>query len=65
MMARTTVNNEVVVINNDHIHQHENTAIVSRHKPENQVKRNKMLYLADTILWSRDMDNYNITVVQT
>ena len=46
--------------NNDstyHIHQHANTTIVSRHKPEDQIKSNKMLHLADTILWSRDMDN--------
>ena len=27
----------------DHIHQHENTTIVSRHKPEDQIMR-----------WSRD-----------
>ena len=49
----------------EHIHQHENTTIVSKHKPENQIKSNKMLYLANTILWSREMDNYNIFVVQT
>ena len=55
-------------MNNDsteHIHQHENTTIVSRHKPEDQIKSNKMLYLANTILWSRDMDNHKISVVQT
>ena len=39
--------------------------IVSRHKPEDQIKSNKMLYLANTILWSRDMDNHKISVVQT
>ena len=49
----------------DHIHQHENTTIVSRHKPEDPIKSNKMLYLANTILWSRDMDNYKISLVQT
>ena len=49
----------------DHIHQHENTTIVSRHKPEDHIKIIKMLHLADTILWSRDMDNYKISVVQT
>ena len=49
----------------DHIHQHENTTIVSRHKPEDQIKSIKMIHLADTILWSRDMDNYKISVVQT
>ena len=38
----------------DHIHQHENTTIVSRHKPEDQIMSDKMLHLADTILWSRD-----------
>ena len=48
----------------DHIHQHENT-IVSRHKPEDQIKANEMLCLVDTILWGRDMDNYKISVVQT
>ena len=41
----------------DHIHQHENTTIVSRHKPD------KMLHMVNTILWSRDMDNYQIPVV--
>ena len=54
--------------NNDsteHIHQHENTTIVSKHKPEDPIKGNNMLYLANTILWSRDMDNYKISVVQT
>ena len=54
--------------NNDsteYIHQHENTTMVSRNKPEDQIKSNKMLYLADTILWSRDMDNHKISVVQT
>ena len=40
MMARSTFT------------QHENTTIVSRHKPEDQIKSNKMLYLADTILWT-------------
>ena len=49
----------------DHIHQHENTTIVSRHKPEDQIKSITMLYMADTILWSRNMDNYKISVVQT
>ena len=49
----------------DHIHQHENTTIVSRHKPEDQIKGDKMLHLAETIVWSRDMDNYKISVVQT
>ena len=28
----------------DHIHQHENTTIVSRHKPEDQIKIDKMLH---------------------
>ena len=54
--------------NTDHIHQHENTTIttiVLRHKPESQIKSGKTLHLADTILWSRDMDNYKIYVVQT
>ena len=46
----------------DHIHQHENTTIVSRHKPEDQIKSDKMLHMADTIIWSRDMDNYKISV---
>ncbi len=49
----------------EHSHQHENTTIVSRHKPEDQIKSNKMLYLANTILWSRDMDNHKISVFQT
>ncbi len=49
----------------DHIHQHENTTIVSRHKPEDQIKSDKMLYLVNTIQWSRYMDNYKISVVQT
>ena len=49
----------------DHIHQHENTTIVSRHTPEDQIKIITMLHLADTILWSRDMDNYKISIVQT
>ena len=49
----------------DHIHQHENNTIVSRHKPEDQIKSIKMLHLADTIQWSRGMDNYKIYVVQT
>ena len=39
--------------------------IVPRHKPEDQIKSNKMLCLADIILWSRDIDNNKITVVQT
>ena len=47
------------------VHQRENTAIVPRHKPEDQIESNKMLCLVDTILWSRDMENYKITVVQT
>ena len=41
----------------DHIHQHENTTIVSRYKPEDQTKSNTMLCLADTVKLSRDMDN--------
>ena len=49
----------------DHIHQHENTTIVPRHTPEDQIKSNKMFCLANTILWSRDMDNCKLTVVQT
>ena len=49
----------------DHIHQHENTTIVSRHKNEDQIKSDNMLHLADTILWSMDMDNYKRYVVQT
>ena len=49
----------------DHINQHENTTIVPRHKPEDWIKSNKLLRLADTIIWSRDIDNYKITVVQT
>ena len=36
-----------------------------RYKPEDKIKSNKMLHLADTILWSRDMDNYKISAVQT
>ena len=32
-------------------------------KPEDQTKSDKMLHLADTILWSRDMDCYKISVV--
>ena len=50
--------------NHDSLH-HIHTTIVSRHKPEDQIKGDKMLHLADTILWSRDMDNYKISVVQT
>ena len=49
----------------DHIHQHKNTAIVQSNKPEDQNASNKMLCLADTIPWSRDMDNYKITFVHT
>ena len=49
----------------DQIHQHENTTIVPRHKPEDQIKSDKMLHMADTILWSRDMDDYKISVIQT
>ena len=52
MIARTTFTNM-------------RTVIVSRHKPEDQIKSSKMFYMADTILWSRDMDNYKISVVQT
>ena len=33
----------------DHIHQHKNTTIVSRHKPGYQIKSDKMIHLADTI----------------
>ena len=29
------------------------------------LKSDKMLHLADTILWVRDMDSYKISVVQT
>ena len=47
----------------EHIHQHENTTIVSRHKPEDQIKIDTMLHTTNTILWSRDMDNYQISVV--
>ena len=32
--------------NTDHIHQHENTNIVSRQKPEDQIRSNNMLHLA-------------------
>ena len=32
--------------------QNENTTIVSRHTREDQIKINKMLYLANTIPWS-------------
>ena len=53
MIARTTFTNTT----------HENTTVVSKHKPGDQTKSNKMLYLADTSLWSRDMDNYKITVL--
>ena len=49
----------------DHIHQHENTTIVSRHKPDDQIKSDQMLHLTDTILWSKNMDNYKSAVVQT
>ena len=38
---------------------------LSRHKHEDQITSNKMPYLADTSLWSRDMDNCKIPVVQT
>ena len=36
-----------------------------RQKPEYLTQSNKMLCQADTILWSRDTDNYKITVIQT
>ena len=49
----------------DYIHQYENTTIVPWHKPEDQIDSNKMLYLAEIILWSGEMDNNKITVVQT
>ena len=49
----------------DHIHQHENTTIVPRHKPEDQIESNNMLCQAYTILWSRNVDNYKIIVFQT
>ena len=52
MIARTTFTNM-------------RTTIVSMHKPEDQIKSDKMLHLADTILWSKGMDNYKISVVQT
>ena len=32
-------------------------------KPEDQIKSDKMLHMANTILWSIDMDNYQISVV--
>ena len=38
----------------DHIHQHENTNIVSRHKPEDQITSNKMLYLAPTLFYGAE-----------
>ena len=41
----------------DHIHQHENTTIVSRHKPEDQIKSDKILHLADTSLCDSDSDS--------
>ena len=40
----------------DHIHQHENSTIVTGHKPEEHIESNKMTCLAEAILWSRDMD---------
>ena len=49
----------------NHIHQHENTTIVPRHKHEDQIESNNLICLADAILRSRDMGNYKITVVQT
>ena len=49
----------------DDIHQHGNTTIVPRHKPEYQIESNNLICLADAILRSRDMGNYKITVVQT
>ena len=47
------------------VHHHDNTTIVPRHTPEDQIESNKMLCLVDTILLGRDMDNYKISVVQT
>ena len=49
----------------DDIHQHETTTTVPIHKLESRLEGNKMLCLADTILQSRYMDNFKITVVHT
>ena len=40
----------------DHIHQHENTTIASKHKPKTRLRAITCYIMADTILWSRDMD---------
>ena len=48
----------------DHIHRHENTTIVPSHKPEDPIESNNMLRPVNTILRSRDMESYKITVVQ-
>ena len=54
LIARTTFTNMI-----------ENTTLVPWHKPEDQIESNKMLYLADIIPWSRNIDNDKITVEQT
>ena len=38
----------------EHIHQHENTTIVSRHNSVDRIESNKMVCLADTILDGAD-----------
>ena len=38
--------------------------LLQKQKSEDQIESNKMLCLVDTILWSRDVDNYKNTVVQ-
>ncbi len=38
--------------------------LLQKHQSEDQIESNKMLCLVDTILWSRDVDNYKNTVVQ-
>ena len=37
----------------DHIHQHENTTIVSRHKPEDQIKRDTS-YIWPTLFYGAE-----------
>ena len=38
----------------DHIHQHENTTIVSRHTPEDQIKSDKMLHIWPTLFYGAE-----------
>ena len=37
----------------EHIHQHENTTILSRHKPEDQIKSNK-IYIWPTLFYGAE-----------